>query len=81
MNDGGMGSLEFESCKPSRKAHELVEAQFEDIDGTLVSVSVNVDQDGDLFELDFWKVDFSPLLRFPAASAVVIVPTKQLRQN
>jgi hypothetical protein len=28
-----------------------------------VSVALNVDQHGELFELDLWKVDFSPLQR------------------
>jgi hypothetical protein len=32
----------------------------------LVSVALNVDQRGELFELDLWKVDFSPLKRIAA---------------
>jgi hypothetical protein len=32
----------------------------------LVSVALNVDQRGELFELDLWKVDFSPLQRIAA---------------
>jgi hypothetical protein len=33
---------------------------FKDIDGTPVSAALNVDQQGNLYELDIWKVDFSP---------------------
>jgi len=30
-----------------------------------VSVGLYLDQFGDLFELDVWKVDSSPLIRYP----------------
>jgi hypothetical protein len=30
-------------------------------------VVVNLDHQGELFELDLWKVDFPPLKRFPVA--------------
>ena len=44
---------------------ELVAANYVDEDGILVSVSLNLDQQGEPFEIDMWKVDFSPLRRFP----------------
>ena len=36
-----------------------------DDDGVLVSIELTVDERDELFELDFWKVDFSPLRRYP----------------
>ena len=44
---------------------EVSRLQFKDQDGIEVSVSLNVDQFGQLFEVDIWKVDFSPLIRIP----------------
>jgi hypothetical protein len=64
MNDGGMGSLLFVGAKDRCFGKRLGSAEFNDVDGTLVSVALNVDQHGELFELDIWKVDFSPLQRF-----------------
>lgn len=68
MDDGGMGSLRF--CRSDTKESQhledlLVEKEFVDSDGVPVMVAVNLDELGDLFELDIWKVDFSPLKRFP----------------
>jgi len=74
MNDGGMGSLLFvrESVGERRFGQELGEADFDDVDDVLVSVTLNLDQNGDLFELDVWKVDNSPLKRFPPLTDIRI---------
>lgn len=74
MNDGGMGSLRVVrqfSGKP-RIAREMREANFADIDGVSVSITVNIDQDGHLFELDIFKADYSPLRKFPVPEDVSI---------
>ena len=68
LTDGGMGSIRIATGheQPGRRmGRELAAAKYEDEDGVLVSVSLNVDQHGELFEIDMWKVDFSPLRRFP----------------
>jgi hypothetical protein len=31
-----------------------------------LSITINADQHGSLFEMDIWKVDFTPLIRLPA---------------
>jgi uncharacterized protein DUF6984 len=65
MNEGGMGSIRFVRLDSRHFGKELVTGQYLDSDGVLVSISVNADDQGTLFELDFWKVDFSPLKRYP----------------
>jgi hypothetical protein len=70
MQDGGMGSIRFVGSGARSFGKALVEAQYLDSDGVLVSITVNVDHQGQLFELDFWKVDFSPLIRYPKPSDV-----------
>jgi hypothetical protein len=70
MDDGGMGSLLlFLGNSPTDDRHfgkEIAEFSFEDTDGVLVSVALNIDNFGNLFELDVWKVNNSPTLAFPA---------------
>lgn len=67
MSDGGMGGLRFVSQKLDRKFGGcLGKAQFKDVDGTPVLVALNSDQDGDLFELDLWRVDFLPVNKIAA---------------
>ena len=71
MSDGGMGSIRFSSDQVDRHyGKTIAEAEFDDRDGVLVSAALNVDQTGDLYELDMWKVDFSPLIRLPAADKI-----------
>jgi hypothetical protein len=72
LSDGGMGSVRLTdgSDRVRRLGRELVKAKYTDEDGVRVSISVNLDEEGDLFEIDIWKVDFSPLLRFPSADRV-----------
>jgi hypothetical protein len=69
MNDGDMGSLYlFPNGKIMQGrvfGKQVSEFQFEDIDGVEVIVSLNLDENGDLFELDMWKIDFSKPIKYP----------------
>jgi hypothetical protein len=69
MNDGGMGSL-YLMPKSIALAHRIMgtqvsEFQFVDSDGVAVIVSLNLDEEGRLFELDIWKTDYNRLLSLP----------------
>lgn len=68
MNDGGMGSLYLfpkgEVSIDRRFGKQVSEFQFKDQDGIEVIASLNVDNNGKLFELDIWKTDFSKLIKF-----------------
>lgn len=72
MRDGEMGSLRFSGPEARRYGSTLAEAEFTDADGTPVSVALMLDEAGDLFELDIWKVDFSPLIRIPPVEQITI---------
>ena len=54
MPDGGMGSVKFYNGRPRSEweiGEQIAEAAFRDVDGVPVSVTLNIDQAGDLFEL------------------------------
>ena len=75
MDDGGMGRLQFGADRHKRvRQNSLAEAQYEDEDGVLVWVELNLDQHGELFELDSWKVDFEPLIRIAPVDQVWLLP-------
>jgi hypothetical protein len=68
MDDGGMGSLLLIPHgveQPRQFGKEVSLQRFVDSDGTPIFVSLNVDRQQRLFEIDIWKVDFSPVIEFP----------------
>ncbi|MBH0110721.1 hypothetical protein I6E81_11135 [Salinibacterium sp. NG22] len=68
MDDGGMGSLTIRGrAVEERVERQVAEVTFFDSDGMWVSATLNVDQFDDLFELDVFKGDFSPLIEIPQA--------------
>lgn len=72
MLDGGMGSLSFSSDEMRSLGAAVAEADYIDADGVPVSIVVNVDQNGRLFELDIWKVNFLPLKCYPLPEKIKI---------
>ncbi|EWH11391.1 hypothetical protein DS2_04430 [Catenovulum agarivorans DS-2] len=61
LNDGGMGSLALgENYDKRMFGKQAAEFIFKDLDDTLISAALNLDLQGNLYELDLWKVDFSP---------------------
>ena len=77
MQDGGMGSIRFLTPRHSERhiGSAIAQAEYIDDDGVLVSIVINVDQHNELYEVDFWKVDFSPLKRYPMVSDIKIKRT------
>ena len=65
MDDGGMGSLEFAGDSFRSLGWCLVKASYLDSDGMPVSIALNLDTNGQLYELDMWRVDFAPLRQYP----------------
>lgn len=71
MEDGGMGSHRFTGVgEEGRVGRTVAECEFTDEDGVTVSAALNVDQRGRLLELDIWKTDFSPLMRWPLEDGI-----------
>lgn len=67
LDDGGMGSFLILQAnttpKDSRKfGKQASEYQFNDEDGVPVLVTLNLDENGGLFEVDVWKADYSPVI-------------------
>ena len=77
MADGGMGSIKFfYDDKTKRVCSEtIIDADYCDQDGVLVEIAINLDQEGRLFEVDFWKVDFSRLIKYPQPQEIKIRET------
>ena len=68
MADGGMNSIRLKlrgQTQTETFGGEIAVCQFKDIDDTDVIATLYADEEGVPFELDVWKVDFSPLKQVP----------------
>jgi hypothetical protein len=67
MNDGGMGSLKFisKSTEEATLKEDIAIIDLYDIDSIPLFISLILGTDEELFELDVFKADFSPLKQFP----------------
>ncbi len=70
LQDGEMGSVRFITSSHLERyfGKVIAQAEYIDEDGVPVSIVINVDQEDEIFEVDFWKFNFSPLQRYPKAS-------------
>jgi hypothetical protein len=64
MDDGGMGS--FALVLLPGGGSPVGEATYEDDDGVEVRITLFVDENNEPVQVDFWKVDFAPLISFPS---------------
>jgi hypothetical protein len=60
-----MGSIGLGNPKVCPYAGDLIQAKYIDTDGKEVAITLTMDENGQLLDLDFWKVDFSKLLVYP----------------
>ncbi len=67
---GKMGSIHFIGSNPDAYLGDIMQIEFNDTDNTRVVVTLTVDKDQRLLDLDFWKEDFSKLLQYPKPSEV-----------
>jgi hypothetical protein len=68
LDDGGMGSLSLDIEAKEKFGAVIGEVKFRDSDGVGVSAALYLDSQGQLYELDMFKGDFSRLLRWPTES-------------
>ena len=62
---GKMGSIGLGKVGAVYKS-DIIQAEYTDIDGTEVIISLTKDTENQLLDLDFWKTDFSKLLKYPS---------------
>ncbi|WP_031526280.1 DUF6984 family protein [Dyadobacter crusticola] len=67
---GVMGSISL-GGNVDAYAGDLIQAEYEDQDGTPVVITLTKDENNRLLDLDFWKTDFSKLLVYPTPDKLV----------
>ena len=72
MKDGRMGSISFDLKGDQSRTRQIIAGNFKDKDGVIVDFELTADNEGNLFELDIWKGDFSPLISLPNEKEIKI---------
>ena len=73
LNDGEMGSIEFITEKDRKFGKDIVQVMYVDEDNIDVLITLIEDNNGDLYELEFWKTNFKKLIKYPNPEEVVLV--------
>jgi hypothetical protein len=66
---GKMGSISLNN-NPDAYAGDLIQVEYIDTDNTPVMITLTHDTEGQLLDLDFWKTDFSKLLKYPEVGEI-----------
>lgn len=72
LDDGGMGTIKFTNNPERIYGKDILQVNYIDSDTTPVVIALTVDDKGELFELDFWKVNFEKLLSYPKPHEIKI---------
>ena len=67
---GKMGSISLNN-NPDAYAGDLIQVEYIDTDNTPVMITLTHDTERKLLDLDFWKTDFSKLIKYPALSEIL----------
>lgn len=72
LDDGEMGGIEFASAKERKYGKDIIQVRYIDADHVVVLITLEEDNNGDLYELEFWKTNFAKLIKYPKPEEVVI---------
>lgn len=69
---GVMGSINFTLGDSGDYAGDLIQVEYHDQDGFRVVITLTTNSKGELLDLDFWKENFTKLLKYPKPDEVSI---------
>lgn len=69
---GVMGSINFTLGDSSDYAGDVIQVEYADEDGVRVLITLTENSKGELLDMDFWKENFSKLLRYPTPERVSV---------
>lgn len=69
---GVMGSINFTLGDSGDYAGDMIQVEYADEDGVRVLITLTQNSKGELLDMDFWKENFSKLLRYPKPGQVSI---------
>lgn len=67
---GKMGSISL-GGNPEAYSGDLIQVEYVDSDETPVVITLTHDDQNQLLDLDFWKIDFSKLIVYPTPDKII----------
>jgi hypothetical protein len=71
-----MGSINLNNSDTDLYDCDLIQAEYTDADKIPVVISLTKDKNNKLLDLDFWKSDFSKLIKYPKPEELVFDTTQ-----
>ncbi len=76
---GKMGSINLVREQQGEYKGDIAVAQYIDSDGVIVMITLTVDTNFNLLDLDFWKVNFERLITYPSPQDLVFENFKPIQ--
>lgn len=76
---GKMGSINLVNSNQGEYKGDIAIAQYIDSDGVIVMITLTIDSNNQLLDLDFWKVNFEKLITYPTPDDLVFENFKDIK--
>ncbi len=76
---GKMGSINLVNKNQGEYKGDIAIAQYIDSDGIIVMITLTIDTNDNLLDLDFWKVNFKKLITYPKPNDLVFDNFKEIK--
>lgn len=76
---GKMGSINLVNENQGEYKGDIAIAQYIDSDGIIVMITLTIDDNNNLLDLDFWKANFEKLLKYPTPNELTFDNFKEIR--
>ncbi len=78
---GKMGSIHLVNENTGEYDGDIIQAQYIDEDDVIVMITLTKDTNNNLLDLDFWKVNFEKLIRYPKPEDLVFDNFKPIKEE
>jgi len=76
---GKMGSINLVNENEGEYDSDIIQAQYIDNDDVIVMITLTKDKNNQLLDLDFWKVNFEKLNKYPKPEELAFDNFKEIR--
>ena len=76
---GKMGGINLLNENQGEYKGDITIAQYIDSDGIIVMITLTIDSNNNLLDLDFWKVNFEKLIKYPSPKDLIFENFQEIK--